>query len=334
MSSILSIPLEHIELSDETFSVNFMPDLGRLRSSIKEIGLIQPALLRGKGERYQIVSGFRRIQVVRELGIPAIEARVFQESEADDFRLFSITLHENLTGRGLNAVEIAYVLERLVHRFRVDPGVVIQTFLPLLSLETNEKILNTYLSLARMEEEIKRYVVQEKVSRSNIRRFSSFPSEDRMAILALVSRLKLGENSLRETLTLLEEISRREQRGVRDIVERPEIRTVLSHQELTSSQRTERVKKGLMALRYPRMSRLEELFDVNRKGLNLPSGLAVLHPPYFEGKGLKVELRFETLQEYRSLVNSLSGLPEKEAFQDLLAGTMQPEGSRKTNNRG
>ena len=330
MEAILKIPLEHIDLSDETFSVNFMPDLGRLRSSIKEMGIIQPVLLRKKGDRYQIVSGFRRIQVIREFGIPAIEAKVYQENELDDFRLFSLSLHENLTGRGLNTVEIAYVLDKLVHRFQIDPGVVIRTFLPLLSLETNEKILNTYLSLARMEEEIKRHVVQEKVSRSNIRRFSSLASEDRMAVLSLVSSLKLGENSLREVLTLLEEISRREQRKVRDIVERPEIRTVLSHQELTPSQRTERVKKVLMDLRFPRLRRLEEIFDEKRKGLNLPPGLSVHHQPYFEGKGFKVELRFETLEEYRSLVNSLSGLPDKEAFQDLLAGNMQPEGPRKS----
>jgi len=46
MKAIKRVPLGEIDLSDETFSVNFMPDLERLRSSIMELGLIQPVLLR------------------------------------------------------------------------------------------------------------------------------------------------------------------------------------------------------------------------------------------------------------------------------------------------
>jgi hypothetical protein len=318
MKTILQVPLQQIDVSDETFSVNFMPDLGRLRSSIKEIGLIEPVVLKRKSQGYQIVCGFRRVWLALESGIPTIDARVFGETEVDDIRLFSISLHENATGRGFNTVETALALDKVVHHFQISPSSVIDTFLPLFSLETNEKILNTYLSLARMEEDVKRYVVQEKVSRTNIRKFSSLTSEDRTAVLSLISSLKLGENSLRETLTLLEEISPREQQTIGEIVDRPEIQTILSHDEFTPSQRTERVKKVLMNLRYPRIHRLEETFDEKRKAFHLPAGLSVHHQPYFEGRGLRIELRFETLEQYRSLLASLSVLSEKDAFREML----------------
>ncbi|OGP56809.1 MAG: hypothetical protein A2162_09680 [Deltaproteobacteria bacterium RBG_13_52_11b] len=318
MKPIQQVPLQQIDVSDETFSVNFMPDLEKLRSSIKEIGLIEPVVLKEKSQGYQIVTGFRRIWLALESGIPTIEARVFGEKEVDDIRLLSISLHENATGRGFNTVETALALDKLIHRFQISSSTVIKTFLPLFSLETNEKILNTYLSLARMEEDVKRYVVQEKVSRTNIRRFSSLTPEDRTAVLSLVSSLKLGENSLRETLTLLEEISPREHRSIRKTVDLPDIQAILSHDEFTPSQRTERVKKVLMNLRYPRMHRLEETFDEKRKALHLPAGLSVHHHPYFEGRGLRIELRFETLEEYRSLLASLSTLSEKEAFLEVL----------------
>ncbi len=90
MEEIQNIPLQKIDLSDETFSVNYMPDLQRLRSSIEEIGLIQPVLLKRKLNGYQIVSGFRRISVMKELGKFEIDARVFEEKETDEFRLFSL----------------------------------------------------------------------------------------------------------------------------------------------------------------------------------------------------------------------------------------------------
>jgi len=322
MSDISKIPLRDIDFTDETFSLNFMVHLERLRSSMKKVGLIQPVLVREKHSRYQIVCGFRRGSVCQELGWNEIEARVIHQGE-DDLRLFSMSLHDNLTTRGFNSVEVAIALDKLVHHFRMDPPVVIETFLPLFSLETSEKILNTYLSLVSMEDEMKRYIVQEEVSRSNIRRLASMTSEDRMATLSLLSALKLGENRLREVLTLLEETAQRDRRTVREIIALREIQATLSHQNLTPSQRTEKVKKALLTLRYPRLSQLQETFETKRKGLNLPSGLSLQHPAFFEAKGVKIELQCETLEEYQSLVSSLSLLQEKEEFQEMLTSSDQ-----------
>jgi ParB/RepB/Spo0J family partition protein len=295
-----------------------LPDLQKLRSSIEEVGLIQPVLLRGEKDHYQIICGFRRISVMKELGKSEIESKVFEEKEMDEFQLFSLSLHENLTTRGFNTVEKAIALDKLVHRFQIDPAAVIKTFLPFFSLEPNEKILNTYLSLARMEDEIKTYVLKEEVSRSNIRKLSALTSDNRMAVLSLISPLKLGENRLRETLTLVEEISRRNQCKEKDIVQRSEIQAVLSQKELTPSQKTERIKKVLTDLRYPKLDQMEKAFEKKRKDLNLPSNIALHHPPFFEGKRLKIEFQFETAEEYRSVLSALSLLAEKEGFKQMI----------------
>jgi ParB family chromosome partitioning protein len=321
MKTIQKIPLQQIDLSDETFSVNFMPDVQRLRSSIEQIGLIQPVLLRKKKDRYQIVCGYRRITIVQELGTMEIESEVFEEKERDDFRLFAISLHENLNTRGFNAVEMAIALDKLVHRFQIDPAVLINDFLPLFSLEPNEKILNTYLSLARMEDGIKMYVLKEQVSRSNVRRLSALTPDDRMPLLTLISSLKLGESRLKEILTLFEEISRRERLPVKDIVHRPEIQDILFQEEITPSQKTERVKKVLMDLRYPRMHEMEERFEKKRGELNFPASVSLRHQPFFEGKGLRMEFQFETVEEYRAILSFLSLLPDKKEFQEMIEST-------------
>ena len=318
MKPIQNIPLQQIDLSDDTFSVNYLPDVQKLRSSIEEMGLIQPVLLKKKSNGYEIVCGFRRISVMKELGKSEIESKVFEEEERDESQFFSLSLHENLTTRGFNAVEKAIALDKLVHRFQIDFAAVIKTFLPFFSLEPNEKILNTYLSLARMEDEIKTYVLKEEVSRTNIRRLSILTSDDRMAVLSLISPLKLGENRLREVLTLLEEISKRNQCKEKDVVQRSEIQAVLSQKELTPSQKTERIKKVFTDLRYPKLNQLEKAFEKKRKDLNLPSNISLHHPPFFEGKRLKIEFQFETKEEYRGVLSALSGLPEKEGFKQMI----------------
>jgi hypothetical protein len=119
-------------------------------------------------------------------------------------------------------------------------------------------------------------------------------------------------------LTLIEEISRRDQTSIRDIVHRPEIQTILSQKELTPSQKTERVKKVLIDLRYPRMRQMEKGFEKKRRDLNLPSGLSLHHQPFFEGRGLRIEFEFETLEEYRVILSTLSTLLDKKEFQEIV----------------
>ena len=326
MKPVRIVPLHRIDLSDQTFSVNFMPALEKLRSSIEEVGLIQPVLLKEKPDGYQIVSGFRRIAAVRELGHPGIESKIVGE-ETEDLKLFFISLHENLISRGFNTVEKAMALDKLVHLFKLDPGVVTRDFLPLFDLETNEKILNTFLTLAGMEEDLKRYVLKEGVSRTNIRRLAALSVEDRKGALVLLSALRLGENSLREILTLLEEIAQRDRCGIKGITDLPEIQAHASHPELTSTQKTEKVKKVLMDLRYPRMSQLEEQFEKKRRDLNLPSSISLYHPPFFEGKGLRIGFQFQSMEEYRSIVTSLSALGEKEGFKEMMKDSSPPASS-------
>jgi ParB/RepB/Spo0J family partition protein len=321
MKTIQKIPISHIDLTDETFSVNFMFDLDRLRSSIEEIGLIQPVLLRKMQDGYQIVCGFRRISIIKEMGGSDILSMVLDEEEKDDLRLFLISLHENLTTRGFNTIEKAIALDKLVHQFHVDSVTVVKKYLPLFNLEPDEKILNTYLSLIQMEDEIKIYVLNEEVSRANIRRISRFSSKDRMALLSLISPLKLGENRLREILTFFEEIALRDRLKITEILKRPEIQAVLSHQDLTPPQRADRMKKALLGLRYPRMHSMETMFEKKRRELSLPANVSLLHQPFFEGKGLKIEFHFETVEEYQSVLSSLTRLPEKKEFQEILKST-------------
>ena len=318
MKTIQKIPLTQIDLNDETFSVNFMADLERLRSSIEEVGLIQPVLLRKQGDAYQIISGFRRISVFKDLGHSEIEARISGKEDGDEPGLFSLALHENMMTRGFNSAEKAIALDKLVHRFLLDPTVVIRTFLPLLSLEPHEKILKTYLSLAGMEEEVKNYVVKEEVSRQNIRLLSGYTSEDRQAVIRLLPYLKLTDSRLREILTLVEEVSRRDGTPVRDILNRPEIGQVLSEKALTSSQRAERLKKVVTHLRYPRRRQMEMDFESRKRNLDLSSGISIYHSPHFEDPTLRIEFQFETLEEYRAVVSSLAALSEKEAFREMV----------------
>jgi hypothetical protein len=73
-----------------------------------------------------------------------------------------------------------------------------------------------------------------------------------------------------------------------------------------------------MDLRYPKLHELEERFEKQKRDLDLPSQVSLSHSPFFEGKGLKIEFQFETLDEYRMVLSSLSQLADKKGFQEMI----------------
>jgi ParB family chromosome partitioning protein len=85
--------------------------LQELADSIKQHGVIQPILLRKKGEKYEIVAGERRYQAACQAGLTSIPAVVREISDED---VLKIALIENLQREDLNPIETARGYQRLI----------------------------------------------------------------------------------------------------------------------------------------------------------------------------------------------------------------------------
>lgn len=81
-----------------------------LAASIKAMGLIQPVTVRRNGERYQLISGERRLRASSLAGLERIPAYI---READDTAVLEMALVENIQREDLDPVEIALALRRL-----------------------------------------------------------------------------------------------------------------------------------------------------------------------------------------------------------------------------
>ena len=76
-------------------------DLAELAGSLKEHGLVQPIVVRAKGDRYQLIAGQRRLAAARTLGWTNVPARVL---DVDDRQMADIAIVENLQRRDLDAL--------------------------------------------------------------------------------------------------------------------------------------------------------------------------------------------------------------------------------------
>ncbi len=79
-------------------------DLAELADSLREHGLVQPIVVRARGDRYQLIAGQRRLAAARRLGWGHVPVRVL---DVDDRQMSEIAIVENLQRRDLDPLEKA-----------------------------------------------------------------------------------------------------------------------------------------------------------------------------------------------------------------------------------
>lgn len=90
----------------------FAPEaLDELAASIRTTGVLQPLVVRRRGERYEILVGERRWRAARQAGLARVPAIVREASDAEALQL---ALVENLLREDLNPLEEAEAYQRLM----------------------------------------------------------------------------------------------------------------------------------------------------------------------------------------------------------------------------
>ena len=86
-------------------------EIASLSASLKEHDMLQPVLVRRMGQRYQLISGERRLRAAIRAGWGRIPARI---READDRLVAELAIVENLQRKDLNPIEKALSFRRYI----------------------------------------------------------------------------------------------------------------------------------------------------------------------------------------------------------------------------
>ena len=90
--------------------------LGALADSIREVGLLQPVLVRPAGDGFELIAGERRWRAAQRVGLQTIPALV---RETDDNTALEQALVENLQRDDLNPLEEAAAYQQLIEDFHL-----------------------------------------------------------------------------------------------------------------------------------------------------------------------------------------------------------------------
>ena len=116
--SFNEISVDSIDLNPFQPRTNFnKKDIDNLASSIKVLGLIQPITVKFDNDRYELISGERRLRAFKLLKINNIPAYV---RKADDQASLEMALVENIQRKDLDPIEIAISYSRLIDELDIS----------------------------------------------------------------------------------------------------------------------------------------------------------------------------------------------------------------------
>ena len=178
IASIVTNPDQPRKSFDET-------QLSELSDSIKQNGVLQPILVRKKGDKYEIVAGERRYQASKLAGLKEIPAIV---REIDDAEVFQLALIENLQRSDLTPIE-----EARGYRQLLDTKGLTQEGLAKILSKSRSVIANT-LRLMDLPQEVQDMMEQGQITAGHARAILAVPTEE--------GRIKLAQKVVAENLTV------------------------------------------------------------------------------------------------------------------------------------
>jgi ParB family chromosome partitioning protein len=316
-ASLQDISLTALDREDHTFVFSPPGDLTRLEASIREVGLLNPPWVRSvNGDRFQVVTGYKRLLAAVQLGWEQVTARVLP-ADTPEARCLLVHLHDNALSRGFNNLEQALLAVRLQQHW--DRQTVIQKFLPCLGLAPSLVLLERLLALAVLEESWQQLAARGRLSLPGAQLLASWEPQDRGAVAPFLEELPFSQSKQEEFLQGLDLLARREGAPPAEILSRGEFQQYLREEFGTLQEKAAAVRLLLQKLVSPRFSAVQEGFQtgLQRLGFWHHPRLRLQPPPAFEGPDFHLEVKFRDAAELQELLAELLRLAREDEFATL-----------------
>ena len=309
------VPLSLIDSKDQTFRITTETGVDDILDSIKNVGLINSPILIKKKSKYTIICGFRRIAACRILGLLNIEAKfpVYNANELDCLK-FAIT--DNSFQRPLNLIEQSKSLFMLSGFFKDITS--LADAASSLGLPCNPSLIKKIINIYHLPSPIQNCVLSDIISLSMAVELGRFEKDVGITFAKIFKDLKLGLNKQRELITLIHEISRRENIPVIKVIQESDFQKILQNDELDRTKKTEKLRCYLKKRRYPSITQAEQKFEELVKKLKLGKGMRFIPPKNFEGNTFVIKLHFNNLKDLQANSYTLEEILQNPILKKIL----------------
>ena len=164
------IPIDAIEPNPlQPRSVFQAERLRELSESIKANGIIQPLIVRRKGDRYELIAGERRWRAARLAELPTVPVVV---QELADEKLLEVALIENVQREDLNPIEVAVAYDRLAREHNLSHEEIGKR------TGKDRATITNMIRLLRLPPEVQLLLAEHRLSMGHARALLGLPNQD------------------------------------------------------------------------------------------------------------------------------------------------------------
>ena len=176
-AGLLEVPVSAIQPNPRQPRVDFPEEsLAALARSIREVGVLQPVVVRRRDSGYELVAGERRVRAAKLAGLATIPAIV---REGDDTESLREALIENIHREDLAALELASAFQELLEEL----GVTQETVAERLGY-SRAHIANT-IRLLSLPADVQRLLAEGRIQAGHARALLGLPDDEAKSALAL-----------------------------------------------------------------------------------------------------------------------------------------------------
>ena len=191
------IEIDLIDLNPYQPRTNFnQKDIDELASSIKELGLIQPITIKTKNNRYELISGERRLRAFKILKLKSIPAYV---RKADDQASLEMALVENIQRKDLDPIEIAISYNRLIDELSISHDEMSKR------VGKDRSTISNYIRLLKLDPIIQSGIRDNFISMGHGRSLINIKSKDTQLII--YEKILRNGLSVRQTEKIVQELN-------------------------------------------------------------------------------------------------------------------------------
>jgi len=150
-------------------------NLDELVNSIKEHGIIQPLIVRIRGDVFELIAGERRWRAAQRVGLT--EAPIIVR-EASDQDVLELALIENLQREDLNPIEEARAFARLAREFHLRQEDIAQ------KVGKSRAAVANSMRLLDLDEQVQSFLTQDRISVGHAKVLLSLKSHEEQRLLA------------------------------------------------------------------------------------------------------------------------------------------------------
>jgi len=174
---LLEVPVSAIQPNPRQPRVDFPEEsLAALARSIREVGVLQPVVVRRRDGGYELVAGERRVRAARLAGLATIPAIV---REGDDTESLREAVIENIHREDLAPLELASAFQELLEEL----GVTQETVAERLGY-SRAHIANT-IRLLSLPAEVQRLLAEGRIQAGHARALLGLPDDEAKSAVAL-----------------------------------------------------------------------------------------------------------------------------------------------------